>query len=173
MGVTNVAQGDCFLKLVSTRAGVIKAETIDQQFGGYIAVTAFNWGLQTPVEAGGFRSTGRTAARAFEFVCNVDTAYPALVSALANNDSFKTAVLEMRRAGGGTVSTKPQHFMTISFTKARLSSLQISHSLAELIPVIRASLVFETIEITYRSQGKDGADSGGGNTVSWSIADQM
>jgi type VI secretion system Hcp family effector len=167
-----VALGDCFLKLVSARAGLIKAETVDPQFGGYIAVTAFNWGLQTPLESGGFRSTGRTAARAFEFVCNVDSAYPALVSALATNDSFKSAVLEMRRAGGGTTASKPQHFLTISFAKARLSSVQISHSLSELIPVIRASLVFEEIEITYRSQGKDGADSGGGYTVNWSIADQ-
>ncbi len=167
-----MAQGDCFLKLVSTRTGVIKAETVDQQFGGYISVTAFNWGLQTPIEAGGFRSTGRTAARAFEFVCNVDTAYPALVSALTSNDSFKSAVLEMRRAGGTAAGAKPQHFLTISFTKARLSSVQISHSLAELIPVIRASLVFEEIEITYRSQGKDGADSGGSFAVNWAIANQ-
>ncbi len=167
-----MAQGDCFLKLVASRTGVIKAETIDPQFAGYIAVTAFNWGLQTPLEAGGFRATGRTAARAFEFVCHVDSAYPALVSALTTNDSFKSATLEMRRAGGGTAGSKPQHFLTISFTKARLSSLQISHSLAELIPVIRASLVFEEIDISYRSQGKDGADSGGSFAVNWAIANQ-
>lgn len=165
-----MAQGDCFLKLVASRAGAIKGESTDPDFLGYIALVAWSWGLQAPND--GVARTGKTQARSIDFSCFIDSAYPALLSILVTNDLIKTATLEMRRAGGAGSTAKAQNFLSINLKKARLVSLAISHSPSELIPMVRGSLIFEEVNVDYRSQGSHGGSGGGASSFNWQISDQ-
>jgi type VI protein secretion system component Hcp len=165
-----MSQSDCFLKLVASKSGVVKGESGDTDFPNHIALTAWSWGVQAPFD--GFSRTGKSQARSLEFSCVIDSSYPALLSILVTNDSIKTATLEMRRAGGAGGNAKAHNFLSINLKRARLASVQISHSAAELIPVVRGTLVFEEIAVDYRSQGIHGAMGGGASTFTWQISDQ-
>ena len=166
-----MAQGDCFLKLVASRAGAIKGESSDPDFLTYIVISAWTWGLQAPTD--GFnRATGKTQARSIDFSCLVDSSYPAMLSVLVTNDVIKTATLEMRRAGGAGANAKAHNYMSINLKKARLVSLAISHSASEIIPVVRGSLVFEEVMADYRVQGSHGGAGGGASSFNWQISDQ-
>jgi type VI secretion system secreted protein Hcp len=167
-----MAQGDCFLKLVGSRIGVVKGESSDPDFPGHIVISAWAWGMQSPSDLATGRATGKVQARTIDFSCNVDLSYPALLSMLVTNDVIKTATLDMRRAGGAGVSAKSLKYLSINLKKARLVSVAISHSPSELIPVVRGSLTFEEVEVNYVTQGSHGGAGGGTTSFAWQIADQ-
>jgi type VI protein secretion system component Hcp len=165
-----MAQGDCFLKLVASRAGAIKGESTDPEYPSYIALASWSWGLQAPND--GVARTGKTQARSIDFSCLIDSSYPAMLSILVTNDVIKTATLEMRRAGGAGPTAKAHNYLSINLKKARLVSLAISHSPSEIIPVVRGSLVFEEVTVDYRAQGSHGGAGGGASSFTWQISDQ-
>jgi type VI protein secretion system component Hcp len=165
-----MAQGDCFLKLVASRAGAIKGESSDPDFPTYIAIAAWSWGLVAP--SSGVNATGKVQARSIDFSCVVDSSYPAMLSVLVTNDVIKTATLEMRRAGGAGTNAKAHNYLSINLKKARLVSVSISHSASEIIPMVRGSLVFEEVTVDYRTQGSHGGAGGGASSFNWQIADQ-
>jgi type VI secretion system secreted protein Hcp len=167
MEVISMSQSDCFLKIVTTRAGALKGESQDSDLAGWIALNEWSWGAESSQS---LVASGRTQARSFDFSCTIDGATPAMFSTLVTNDVVKVATLNMRRAGGGKIGPKSQNFLTIELKKARLTSLCLSHSAGELLPVVRGSLYFEEIELVYKPQGSDGGSSMGASSFQWQIS---
>lgn len=164
------SHGDCFLKIVSTRAGAIKGETEDPDYPSQLALSSWSWGVNS---SQGLVSNGKPQGRSLDFTCLVDSACTALFSALVTNDRLKTVTLEMRRAGGAAAGAKAQRFLKIELIKARLSSLDLGFSESQLVPIMRGSLFFETIEMTYSAQGRHGSDGSGASTFRWDISDEQ
>jgi type VI protein secretion system component Hcp len=162
--------GDCFLKIVATKAGVIKGESADPEFPSYIPITAWTWGVRSAQDAG---RSGKAQSKSFDFVCGVDTSFAALVSLAVSNDLIKVATLENRRAGGANKTVaKAQKFLTMTFKNARLTNVDVNHSEADLIPKVRGSMIFEVMEIDYTAQAEHGGHASGSSSYTWQIAEK-
>lgn len=160
------------MKLVGKRQGFIKGEAQDPEFPGYLALEGWSWGVHASLQ--GTHASGRAQARSLDFTCAVDSATPALFSALVTNEELKTATIEMRRAGVGKGGQSGgQNFLTITMKKAHVGAVDVVHSAENLIPVVRGSLVFEEVEVNYRAQASHGGSSGGSSSFSWTILDSV
>jgi type VI protein secretion system component Hcp len=160
-----MSQGDCFLKIVASKSGVVKGESADPDFPGYIQLLSWSWGAQTTTGGNG---KSRAQSQALSFTCNTDSSYAALISILITNDEIKTATLQMRRSGG----PKSQNYLTKTFKKAKLESINVGFNDTQLIPVASISMSFEEIEVEYRPQAEHGGSAGGASRINWQISDR-
>lgn len=145
-----------FLLVTSEKSGVIKGESIDQDFKDQIDIFAWSWGMRSQTAIGG-GAAGKTTINQLIITKKVDSASTGLMAALRNNERIKKAVLTMRKAG------KHQHqFLKITIENGRLSSLDIGTEVAgspELTESI--SFSFEKLSVEYIPQGEDGQPRGG------------
>ena len=154
-----MAKGDMFLKLDSARAGAVKGESNDSVHGGEIDVVGWSWGMGTAEGIGGAGSALKTSLSELRIVKRVDTASPALMSIMRNNDTVKKAVLTVRKSGGAAID-----FFVLTVERGRITQYDIGSSVdvgPELTETL--SIAFEKIDVEYRAQDEKGGRKGGSN----------
>jgi type VI secretion system secreted protein Hcp len=153
-----MARQDMFLKVDTTRQGLIKGEARDEEHKDQIDVMAWSWGMASKTSLGASGPASKATVNELHVTKHLDSASTALMSALRNNEEIKKAVLVCRKAG------KNQHeFVKITIQKARLTALDVGSgppdNPADLIE--RLSFSFQRVTVEYVPQGDDGRPRGG------------
>lgn len=151
-----------FLSVRSARAGDIKGEAAAVDHDEQIVVHGWTWGMTQQVAAGlptgGGGSAGqagkRRSLRPLIVYKRLDKASTSLMSVLGSNDSVRTAVLAMRKAGEGQ-----QDFFTVTLTDGRVVDLDYAADEHGNV-VEQVTFAFAKIEIEYRPQTSTGGRGG-------------
>jgi type VI secretion system secreted protein Hcp len=158
---------DMFLAVRSARAGDIKGESVAADHTDEIVVHGWSWGMTQQVAAaapngggGSARQAGqRRSLRPFTIMKRLDKASTSLMAVLGNNDSVRTAVLTMRKAGEGQ-----QDFFKVTLTDGRVVDLDyVADDDGNVVEQVR--FAFAKIDVEYRPQTGAGG-RGGGTTFS-------
>lgn len=154
--VVKSGSGDMFLLVTGARGGVIKGESIDQNFKDHIDIFAWSWGMRSQTAIGG-GAAGKATINELIVTKKVDSASTGLMAALRTNELIKKAVLTMRKAG------KQQHeFLKITIENGRVSSFDIGTEIPGSPELTESlSFAFEKLSIEYIPQGADGQPRGG------------
>jgi len=153
---------DMFLAVRSARAGDIKGEAVATDHGEEIVVHGWTWGMTQQVAAaaptgggGSARQAGqRRSLRPLTVYKRLDKATTSLMAVLGNNDSVRTAILTMRKAGEGQ-----QDFFKVTLTDGRVVDLDYVAD-ADGNVVEQVTFAFAKIEVEYRPQTGTGARAG-------------
>jgi type VI secretion system secreted protein Hcp len=147
---------DMFLKVTTTKQGLIKGEAHDDKHGEEIEVVKWAWGAQAHTNLSSLGPTGKASLGELEITKRADCASTALMAALVHNEDIKEAVLTVRKAG-----KFPLEYITIKLESARVTGLHLeSHDEAV---VEKLTLAYQRIAVTYKPQKSDG--SGGPEKV--------
>lgn len=155
---------DCFLKIDG-----IEGESEDSKHKGEIELEAFEWSeLQSGTFAqGGGGGSGKVQMKDFRFLMRTNKSSPKLLLACATGQHIKSAVLTVRKAGGGQ-----QDFYKITMSDVLVSQYETGrqafstgsddidgtgNGIGDLVPKDRVSLNFAKIEAEYRPQKADGS----------------
>jgi type VI secretion system secreted protein Hcp len=148
--------GDMYLSVRSARSGDLKGESQADGHSDEIVVQGWSWGMSQQVAAGapdggtGRQAGKRRSLRTLVVVKTLDRATTSLMSVLAQNDSVRTAVLSMRKAGG-----QQEDFFKIKLTDARV--IELDYAADEQANVQeRVTFAFARLEIEYRPQAGTG-----------------
>jgi type VI secretion system secreted protein Hcp len=152
-----------FLSVRSARTGDIKGEAAAVDHDEQIVVHGWTWGMTQQVAAGlptgGGGSAGqagkRRSLRPLTVYKRLDKASTSLMSVLGSNDSVRTAVLSMRKAGEGQ-----QDFFKVTLTDGRVVDLDYAADEHGNV-VEQVTFAFAKIEIEYRPQTSTGGRGGG------------
>jgi type VI secretion system secreted protein Hcp len=141
---------DAFIKLDG-----IPGESLDSKHKGEIAVLSFSFGVTQPGAghpAGG-TGTGRPQFQDFFFAANTQLSTPKLMQACASGQHFKSAILTVRKAGGG------QHeYFKVTLSDVVVSSFQTSGSpQGDAAPTDSVGLNFAKIQVQYSPTSPTGA----------------
>lgn len=153
---------DMFLAVRSARAGEIKGESAATDHEDQIVIQGWTWGMTQQVAAaaptgggGSARQAGqRRSMRTFTVFKQLDRGSTSLMAVLANNDAVRTAVLTMRKAGGGQ-----QDFFKVTLTDGRVVELGYTADDSGNV-VEQVTFAFNKIEVEYRPQAGDGGLGG-------------
>jgi type VI secretion system secreted protein Hcp len=154
---------DMFLAVRSARSGDIKGEAVATDHADEIVVQGWTWGMTQQVAAaspagggGSARQAGqRRSLRPFTVYKRLDKASTSLMAVLGNNDSVRTAVLTMRKAGQGQ-----QDFFKVTLTDGRL--VDVDYKADEHGEVVeQVTFAFARIEVEYTPQTASGGRGGG------------
>jgi len=153
---------DMFLAVRSARAGDIKGEAAATDHAEEIVVHGWNWGMTQQVAAGlptgGGGSAGqagkRRSLRPLTVYKRIDKASTSLMAVLGSNDSVRTAVLSMRKAGEGQ-----QDFFKVTLTDGRVVDLGYAADDHGNV-VEQVTFAFAKIEVEYRPQSGTGTRGG-------------
>jgi len=153
----------------------VKGESTDDKHKDWIEVLSYGHTMSMPVSSSkssaGGASTGRTQHGDLAITKYIDLASPKLAEAVSKGTHYKTAKLELCRAGGSQVP-----YLTVSLGQVLISSVQHSaaaptnsagHSEAttDLLPTEAVTLNYGTIEWNYTQQKRtDGSGGGSVNT---------
>lgn len=158
--VNSQGRADLFLKITTKRGGLIKGEAVDEGNAGKhtdeIEVLSWSWGIKAPTDAASGAASGKRQYRTVRIVKQLDSASPALMAALSNNDAVKEAVLVARKAGG----VSPIEFFTLKISNGRLVQYDIDYPDESMQGRETLEFAFQKIDVTYLPQGKDGAKRG-------------
>lgn len=164
-GLGTSTGADMFLSVRSARAGDIKGEAVATDHDEEIVVNGWTWGMTQQVAAaaptgggGSARQGGqRRSLRPLTVFKRLDKATTSLMAVLGNNDSVRTAILTMRKAGEGQ-----QDFFKVTLTDGRVVELDYVAD-ADGNVVEQVTFAFARIEVEYRPQtgagGRGGASS--------------
>ena len=162
-GVVGTSTGaDMFLSVRSARAGEIKGESVAIDHDEEIVVNGWTWGMTQQVAAaaptgggGSARQAGhRRSLRPLTVYKRLDRASTSLMAVLGNNDSVRTAVLTMRKAGEGQ-----QDFFKVTLTDGRVVDLDyIADQDGNVVEQV--TFAFAKIEIEYKPQTTSGGRGG-------------
>lgn len=153
---------DMFLAVRSARAGDIKGEAAATDHAEEIVVHGWTWGMTQQVAAaaptgggGSARQAGqRRSLRPLTVFKRLDKATTSLMAVLGNNDSVRTAVLTMRKAGEGQ-----QDFLKVTLTDGRVVELDYVADDGGNV-VEQVTFAFAKIEVEYRPQTGAGGRGG-------------
>jgi len=158
---------DMFLTVRSARAGDIKGEAAATDHSDEIVVHGWTWGMTQQVAAaaptgggGSARQAGqRRSLRPLTVFKRLDKATTSLMAVLGSNDSVRTAVLTMRKAGEGQ-----QDFFKVTLTDGRVVDLDYAADEHGNV-VEQVTFAFAKIEVEYKPQTSSGG-RGGATTFS-------
>jgi len=154
---------DMFLAVRSARSGDIKGEAAATDHADEIVVHGWTWGMTQQVAAaaptgggGSARQAGqRRSLRPFTVYKRLDKASTSLMSVLGSNDSVRSAVLTMRKAGQGQ-----QDFFKVTLTDGRVVDLDYkADEHGEVVEQV--TFAFAKIEVEYTPQTATGGRGGG------------
>jgi type VI secretion system secreted protein Hcp len=153
---------DMYLAVRSARAGDIQGESAAVDHVDEIVVHGWYWGMTQQVAAalpggggGSARQAGnRRSLKPFTVYKRLDKATTSLMAVLGNNDSVRSAVLSMRKAGEGQ-----QDYFKVKLTDGRVIDLEYTAD-ADGNVVERVTLAFAEIEFEYRPQTGTGQRGG-------------
>jgi type VI secretion system secreted protein Hcp len=154
-----------YLSVRSARAGDIKGESIATDHDEEIVIQGWTWGMTQQVAAaaptgggGSARQAGqRRSMRPLTVFKRLDRATTPLMSVLSSNDSIRSAVLTMRKAGEGQ-----QDFFKVTLTDGRVVDLDYTADNDGNV-IEQVTFAFVKIEVEYRPQTSTGGR--GGSTV--------
>ena len=150
-----MALGDMFLKVETARQGMIKGESQDAKHESEIDVLGWSWGMRAQTAMGAAGPSSKATLNELAIVKRVDSASPALMSAMRNNELIKKAALTVRKAG----TEPPLEYLRITLQNARITLLDLQTNGEEVTE--RMNLSFKRINVEYTPQGKDGMARGG------------
>jgi type VI secretion system secreted protein Hcp len=145
---------DMFLKVTTTKQGVVKGESKDDKHLEEIDVLKWAWGVQAHTDLSSLGPTGKASLGQLEIVKRVDKASTALMNACASNEAVKEAVLTVRKAG-----TYPLEYVTVKLLSARITGLHVESQDHELVE--KLTIAYQRIAFTYTPQRSDGSGDGG------------
>jgi len=152
----------------------VKGESMDDKHKDWIEVLSYSHHMSMPVSSSkssaGGASTGRTQHGDVEIKKYIDLSSPKLAEAVSKGIHYKTAKMELCRAGGSQVP-----YLTISLGQVLISSVQhnadapssklASEAQTDLLPTETVTLNYGTIEWNYTQQKRtDGSGGGSVNT---------
>ena len=155
---------DCFLKIQG-----IDGESEDSKHKNEIEIEGFEWSeIQSGTfSQGGGGGAGKVQMRDFKFYTRTNMSSPKLLLACATGQHIPSAVLTVRKAGGGQ-----QDFYMITMSNVLVSSYETTRragnftmdddtstnsSTGDLVPMDLVALNFSKIEVEYRPQNSDGS----------------
>jgi type VI secretion system secreted protein Hcp len=141
---------DYYLKLDG-----IEGESEDEKNPNEIEVTSFSWGesQQGTMAFGGGGGAGKVQFQDVHLTARSNKASPKLSLACATGQHIKTAVLTVRKAGGGQ-----EGYYKVTLTDVLVSSFQSAGSGgADAVPMDQFTLNFGAIEFEYKPQKADGS----------------
>jgi len=154
-----MARSDMFLKATGQRTGEIQGESNDKGFPNQIDVLDWSWGMSAPSSVGGQRA-GRTLMKEVRIIKRVDKASTSLMSVMSTNETLKSAVLSVRKAGGAS----PLAYFTMTLEQARVAAYDVECAVDDNgAPMLRESLslAFRRITVDHVVQSEQGASRGG------------
>ena len=151
-----MAQRDIFLRIESSRQGMLRGESHDQLHQGEIDVMSWSWGMDSPGDAFGL-PTGRTNVELLRMTKRIDSASTALMSALRANELIRKAVLTVRKAGG-----EPLAYFTLTLENARLVQQRLWGGEGEDSTILTEELAlsFQKVRVEYLPQRRTGGGVG-------------
>ena len=140
---------DMFIKLDG-----IDGESKDDAHGGEIDLIGYTWGMSQSgtFHSGGGGGAGKVNVQNLTFTHAVDLASPILMLYCSNGDHIAEATVTVRKAG-----KDPLEYLTIKMTKVMVTSVQQGGSPGDENLIETVDLNFAQAELTYVSQGDDGA----------------
>ena len=151
-----MAKGDVFLKMQADKAGAIVGEAKDATHGGEIDVLGWSWAMDYPTDLRSGGRTGRATMRGLSITKGCDSASTALMTVLWTNDRVKTAVLSVRKSGGGAID-----YLVVTLKDAYIASWEIVHTETQPpLPMEKFELRFKEIEVRYAPQDGTGSKTG-------------
>lgn len=147
-----MAIADMFLKMQD-----VTGEARDAEHKGEIEVTAWSWGVESPVRLNPLTNEAlsrRATVHELTIHKKVDRATVTLITFLTTNKKVPTAKLTVRKAG-----QTPLEYFTAAMQNVRVTSLRHESQSMELVEVV--ALSFDMVTITYTPQGETGGRGGG------------
>jgi type VI secretion system secreted protein Hcp len=149
----------------------IEGESTDPDFPKNIEILSFSWGASNPSRissASGGAGGGKVSISGFSVTKKTDSCSPALFLACAQGIHYKTATVQLRRAGGVKDVTGYVYLKYI-FYKVFVESVQWSGSSGgDDTPSESLSLMFGACKIEYTPQTAEGT-AGTAIPASWSL----
>jgi type VI secretion system secreted protein Hcp len=144
---------DCFLQLKEPE---VKGESIDAQLKDSIEIMSWSW---SETQSASARSTsGTTSGRVDSSDINVqkllDKASPHLLLKCALGQTFKQAIITVRKAVGAAKSQQP--YLVITLDEVLISNYSISGSDGGGTPIETVSLNFAKMKFDYKVQDDKG-----------------
>lgn len=155
---------DAFLKVDS-----IDGECLDSGHEGWIEVLSYGWGVVQPTSGTPSSAGGLTAQRAdfkpFTVIKALDKASPKLALGCAGGEHFKSAILQLCRAGGDK-----QLYMEYKLTDVIVSSFYPGgqHS-SENLPTEEVAFSYGKIEWKYVQTKVAGGQGSGNVAAGWDL----
>jgi type VI secretion system secreted protein Hcp len=147
---------DMFLKVEGSRSGQIKGEANDKLRKDEIDIVGWSWGMRAQTEMAGGGAAEKTSMRELNVRKKVDSASTALMCAMRNNESIKSAVLTVRKAG-----SQPVDYFKITVENGRITAIDVESADDESPELVeRVSFSFQKIGVEYVPQGEDGLPRG-------------
>ncbi len=141
---------DAFLKLDG-----VTGESTDSAHSGEIEIYSFSWGASNPVTIGSGTTgsgAGKVSLSSFNFMKKLDNSSPNLLKNCCIGDHFKTATLQLRKAGGSQ-----ETYLEYDMEEIYVESYQVSGSTGgDDTPTESLSVTFAKITMNYTPQLKTG-----------------
>ena len=152
---------DYFLKLDAVE-GESEAAGMETQ----IHLLSWNWSGHNSGSGGrtGGSGAGKVEMSDVSFAFMMDKAYGTLAQKMANGEHIKEGLITCRRAGGAQEIMYELHMKQIFIT-----SLNISGSAGDEIPVVNGTLNYKAIKQVGKPQSGEGA-AGGDIEMMWDLA---
>lgn len=155
---------DMFLKLEG-----VDGESQDDKHKKEIEVLSFSWGETQPLamaaSTAGSLTSGRVSIGEFVVSKAIDCASPKLYLGCADGTHFKSARLELCRAGGDK-----QPYMEYKMTDVVVSSIRAGGSgYGETVPLEEVSFSFGKIEWKYIQTKVEGGKGSGQVAAGWDL----
>lgn len=155
---------DTFLKIDG-----IDGESTDDKHKNEIEVLSFSWGVTQPT-SGSVSTAGSLSAERAQFqdlmiTKAIDKASPKLAIACASGEHFKSARLELCRAGGDK-----QPYMEYKLTDVMVTSVHPGGSgKGESLPLEQVSFAYGKVELKYTQLKVEGGRESGNVVAGWDL----
>jgi len=153
---------DIFLKLEN-----VTGESADKTHRKEIDVINWSWGLMNTGSAhiGGGAGMGKGEVRDLEVTKFVDTSSAKLMLACCSGTHFPSALLTVRKAGGG----KPLEYYKVKMEEVMITYISPNAAKNRFGQTEKVSLNFAKVTVDYTPQNGDGS-AGTTKTFGWDIA---
>lgn len=144
---------DYFLKLDPK----VEGESTDSKHKGEIELESFSYAVtnQSSTLQGGGGGAGKSSPGELVVTKRNDKSTPRLHQAVAMGDHFKTAILTVRKAGGGQ-----QEYLTVTLNDVYISHFSISGANGAGLPMESISFNYSKMVQEYKEQKSDGSLGG-------------
>ena len=145
---------DYFLKLDPK----VEGESTDSKHKGEIELESFSFGVSNQssmLQGGGGGGAGKSSPDALVVTKRNDKSTPRLHQAVAMGDHFKSAILTIRKAGGGQ-----QEYLTVTLNDVYVSHFTISGANGGGLPMESVSFNYSKMVQEYKEQKADGSLGG-------------
>jgi len=162
---------DAFLQ-ISGGAIAVEGETLDGDFSKLKAfeIKSFKIEVKNPTSmgsSGGGAGTGKCQLEPFEIGKVTDNCSPSLFKTCATGQHYPTAILSVRKAGGGGKSKTGSVYLKYTFNCVFVNSVSWSGSSGDDLPEETVQFAYGSCTIEYTPQTAAGTGSAKVNSQTW------